>query len=82
MRPSKEKIGANQKSPRKVEMKSTTEIAGNEKKGQIGPTIINVGQLLEYLLRIKDKRKARGKRYRLETIFVLLSVNRVQNPCL
>ena len=71
MRPSKEKIGANQKSPRKVEMKSTTEIAGNEKKSQIGPTIINVGQLLEYLLRIKDKRKARGKRYRLETIFVL-----------
>jgi predicted transposase YbfD/YdcC len=50
--------------PRKVKMESTT-------KGNETGEIINVGNLLSFLMQLKDKRKRRGIRYRLEVILLL-----------
>ena len=52
-------------------MESTTENQ-EEKHGEAGTGgIIQVGHLLDYLQRVKDGRKRRGKRYRLEIILLL-----------
>jgi len=52
-------------------MESTTENQ-EEKQGEAGTGgIIQIGPLLDYLQRVKDGRKRRGKRYRLEIILLL-----------
>lgn len=48
-------------------MESTTE-TGTSATAKL----VNIGNLMEYLLQIEDKRKARGKRYQLETVMVLV----------
>lgn len=52
-------------------MESNTENAHGKGYEQAEGKIINVGGLLSYLLRVKDGRKRRGKRYSLETILIL-----------
>ena len=42
-----------------------------DEQGEPEAKIINVGDLLSYLLRVKDGRKRRGIRYDLRTILVI-----------
>jgi predicted transposase YbfD/YdcC len=52
-------------------MESSTENDLGEQKEQASAKIIDIGHLLDYLQRVKDGRKRRGIRYRLEVILVL-----------
>ena len=52
-------------------MESNTIDAQKSEPGEAGAKIINVGDLLSYLLRVKDGRKRRGIRYDLRTILVI-----------
>jgi predicted transposase YbfD/YdcC len=52
-------------------MESNTKDAQGMERGQPEVTIINVGDLFSYLLRVKDGRKRRGIRYSLGTILVI-----------
>ncbi len=57
-------------------MESTTENQ-EEKHGEAGTGgIIQIGHLLDYLQRVKDGRKGRGKRYRLEIILQSKALDR------
>jgi predicted transposase YbfD/YdcC len=52
-------------------MESNTTITATPKSEQPEAKLFSVGHLMEYLLRVKDQRKRRGIRYRLEIILVL-----------
>lgn len=52
-------------------MESTTGSGQNKPAEQATASIIHIGHLLDYLRRVKDGRKRRGIRYRLEVILVL-----------
>lgn len=52
-------------------MESNTKNDQNSEPKEAEAKIINVGDLLSYLLRVKDGRKRRGIRYELKTILVL-----------
>ncbi len=52
-------------------MEFNTESNITEQAGQATASIINIGHLLDYLRRVKDGRKRRGIRYRLEIILAL-----------
>lgn len=52
-------------------MESTTGSELGKQSEQATARIINIGQLLSYLRRVKDGRKRRGIRYRLEIILAL-----------
>ena len=52
-------------------MESNTNDAQKSELEQAGAKIINVGDLLSYLLRVKDGRKRRGIRYSVRTILVI-----------
>jgi len=52
-------------------MEFSTESNITEQAGQATASIINIGHLLDYLRRVKDGRKRRGIRYRLEIILAL-----------
>jgi predicted transposase YbfD/YdcC len=52
-------------------MESSTEVIQVEQNEQVEGKIINIRHLLSYLRQVKDGRKRRGKRYRLEIILVL-----------
>jgi predicted transposase YbfD/YdcC len=52
-------------------MEFNTKSGKKSEQGETGAKIINVGELLSYLLRVKDGRKRRGIRYDLRTILVI-----------
>jgi predicted transposase YbfD/YdcC len=52
-------------------MESNTKTGQQEETGQNEAKIIHVGELLSYLMRVKDGRKRRGIRYGLEIILVI-----------
>ncbi len=52
-------------------MESNTNISADAEDEQVTANIINVGQLLSYLKRVKDGRKRRGIRYSIEVILTL-----------
>jgi predicted transposase YbfD/YdcC len=52
-------------------MESTTGSGPSKQAEQTTASIIHIGHLLDYLRRVKDGRKRRGIRYRLEVILVL-----------
>ena len=53
-------------------MESNTKATFTNAPEQSGAKIISVGDLLSYLLRVKDGRKRRGIRYSLATVLTLL----------
>src|ERR1035437_5654663 len=53
-------------------MESNTKATRTNAPEQSGAKIISVGNLLSYLLRVKDGRKRRGIRYSLATVLTLL----------
>jgi len=53
-------------------MEPNTKVTLTNEQERSGGKIINVGDLLSYLVRVKDGRKRRGIRYSLGTILVLL----------
>jgi hypothetical protein len=53
-------------------MEFTTNATSTSAPEQSGAKIIRVGNLLSYLLRVKDGRKQRGIRYSLATVLTLL----------
>lgn len=53
-------------------MESNTKATQTRKIEQAEGSLISIGDLASYLKRIKDSRKRRGIRYRLETILILL----------
>lgn len=52
-------------------MESITRVAGKQGSEEAETKLIQVGELLSYLGRVKDSRKQRGKRYDLTTILIL-----------
>lgn len=52
-------------------MESNTKSTQMIEEGESGAKVINIGDLLSYLLRVKDGRKPRGKRYDLRMILVI-----------
>jgi len=52
-------------------MESNTKTGQQEETGRNEAKIIHVGELLSYLMRVKDGRKRRGIRYGLEIILVI-----------
>jgi hypothetical protein len=53
-------------------MESNTKATPTTEQEQPEAKIISIEHLLSYLMRVKDGRKPRGLRYRLETILVLV----------